>query len=228
MANLMRPPLAGVVEGAASKPRRRKGNAMRIKINVYGCINDQKFTTHVTGRTDHETGRASIRLAYSNCPRLWHPFNYSDPLVLLPGYKEIDGGLNFLSLAHTSFAAVTIIDFGSGLMLRKTAEIRWEANELRGGYFIHGGANCPDIASIEPYEEYMHPAGDGKIIAVGMARWRTAGGDVIEAFVSTRYSFTEPRDVLKIPQIRRSHVVPSLSSDGLVFDGEYESSVTPL
>jgi hypothetical protein len=201
---------------------------MRIKINVFGCINDHKFTTRVSGRTDPETGRASIRLAYSNCPRLWHPFNYSDPLVLLPNYKEIDGGLNFLSLAHGSFSAVSTIDFGAGLMLRKTAEIRWEADELRGGYFIHGGANCPDIASIDPYEEYMHPAGDGRIIAIGLARWRTTTGEAIEACVSTSYSFAEPQDVLKMPQVRRSRVVPTLSADGLVFDGEYDSSVTPL
>jgi len=201
---------------------------MRIKINVFGCINDQKFTTRVTGKTDAETGKASIRLAYSNCPRLWHPFNYSDPLVLLPGYLEVDGGMNFLSLAHGSFSAVSTIDFGCGLMLRKTAEIRWEADTLLGGYFIHGGANCPDLASIDPYEEYMHPAGDGKIIAAGMARWKTTNGETIEAFVSTRYSFTEPKDVLKIPQVRRSHVVPTLSGGGLIFDGEYESSVTSL
>jgi hypothetical protein len=201
---------------------------MRIRISVIGCINDQKFTTRVSGRTDPETGRASVRLAYSNIPPLWHPFNYSDPLVLTPDYREIDGAFNLRSLSVSGFTAVCTIDFGRGLMLRKTAEIRWAGGELHGGYAIWGGACCADIVGIEPYEEFMHPAGNGKIIAVGMAHWRRTSGEIIEACVSTCYTFDEPRDVLKIPQVRRSSVTPTLSTDGLTFEGEYETSVSPL
>jgi hypothetical protein len=201
---------------------------MRIRINVIGCINDQKFTTRVSGRTDSETGRASIRLTYSNIPPLWHPFNYSDPLVLTPDYREEDGAFNLRSLAQSGFTAACTIDFGLGMTLRKTAEIRWSGGELHGGYAIWGTANCTDLVGIEPYEEFMHPAGDGTIIAVGMAHWRRASGEIIQACVSTRYKFDEPKDVLKIAQVRRSRVSPRLSADGLTFEGDYETVVLPL
>jgi len=201
---------------------------MRIRINVIGCINDQKFTARVSGRTDPDTGRASIRLAYSNIPPLWHPFNYSDPLVLTPDYREEDGAFNFRSMAQQGFTAACTIDFGQGLLLRKTAEIRWGGGLLIGGYFIGGTANCPDIVGVDPYEEFMHPAGDGTIIAVGMAHWRRASGEIIEACVSTRYKFAEPKDVQKIPQVRCSTAALSLSPDGLTVDGAYETVVSPL
>jgi hypothetical protein len=201
---------------------------MRIRINIIGCINDQKFTARVSGRTDPETGRASIRLTYSNIPPLWHPFNYSDPLVLTPDYREEDDAFNFRSMAQQGFTAACTIDFGQGLLLRKTAEIRWGGGLLIGGYFIGGTANCPDIVGVDPYEEFMHPAGDGTIIAVGMAHWRRASGEIIEACVSTRYKFDEPKDVQKIPQVRRSTAALSLSPDGLTVDGAYETVVSPL
>ena len=201
---------------------------MRIRITIIGCINDQKFTTRVSGRTDPETGRASIRLVYSNIPPLWHPFNYGDPLVLIPDYREEDGAFNFQSLAQQRFTAACTIDFGYGLMLRKTAEIRWGGGELHGGYAIWGAANCPDIVGIEPYEEFMHPAGDGTMIAVGMAHWRRASGQILEACVSTHYKFEEPPDVQKIPQVRRSQATLNVSTDGLTVDGEYETVVSPL
>jgi hypothetical protein len=201
---------------------------MRIRINIIGCINDQKFTARVSGRTDPETGQASISLAYSNIPPLWHPFNYSDPLVLTPDYREVDGALNFRSLTQYGFTAACTIDFGYGLILRKTAEIHWEGGELHGGYAIMGSARCPDIVGVEPYEEFMHPAGDGMLIAVGMAHWRTGSGEMIEACVSTRYKFDEPKSVLKIPQIRRSDATLSRSHDGLIVNGEYKTVVSPL
>src|SRR5262249_49751393 len=204
------------------------GGAMRIRIRVIGCVNDQKFTSRVSGRTDPETEQASISLAYSNLPALWQPFNYSDPLVLTPDYREEDEALNFRSLAQHGFTAACTIDFGHGLMLRKTAEIRWAGGELQGGYAIMGTARCPDIVGAEPYEEFMHPAGDGTLIAIGMAHWRTGSGEIIEACVSTRYKFDEPKDVLKIPQVRRSVATLSRSGDGLIVNGEYKTVVSPL
>ena len=201
---------------------------MRIRISVIGCINDQKFSTRVSGLTDPETGRASIRLTYSNIPPLWHPFNYSDPLVLTPDYREEDGAFNFRSLTQQGFTAACTIDFGYGLILRKTAEIRWGSGVLQGGYFIGGAARCPDIVGVEPYEEYMHPAGDGTLIAIGMAHWKTSSGEIIDACVSTRYKFDEPKDALKIPQVRRSVAKLSRSLDGLTVNGEYDTVVKPL
>jgi hypothetical protein len=201
---------------------------MRIQIRIIGCINDQKFTARVSGRTDPDTGQASISLAYSNIPPLWHPFNYSDPLVLTPDYREEDDASNFRSLAQSGFTATCTIDFGYGLILRKTAEIRWGGGVLVGGYFIGGAARCPDIVSVEPYEEFMHPAGEGTLIGIGMAHWRTSSGEIIEACVSTRYKFDEPKDVLKIPQVRRYSAKLSRSLDGLTVNGEYETVVRPL
>jgi hypothetical protein len=131
-------------------------------------------------------------------------------------------------MAQQGFTAACTIDFGQGLLLRKTAEIRWGGGLLIGGYFIGGTANCPDIVGVDPYEEFMHPAGDGTIIAVGMAHWRRASGEIIEACVSTRYKFDEPKDVQKISQVRRSTAALSLSPDGLTVDGAYETVVSPL
>jgi hypothetical protein len=201
---------------------------MRIKADVFGCINDDKFSARGDGTVDPATGRATIRLTYSRIPQHWSPLNYSDPLVLLAGYREDQRGLNFLSLAQGGYSAVATIDFGAGLALRKTATINWEGDVVNAWYCLHGSARCPGLVSADPYEEYMHPDGDGKIIAVGSARWRTSGGEIIEALVSSRYTFTEHPNVLKVPQVRRFQVTSSVSADGLVFTGDYETSVTAL
>jgi hypothetical protein len=201
---------------------------MRLKVNVIGVINDQKFTTRGTGAVDPDTGLCSIRLTYSRVPEMWHIYNYSDPLVLLAGYREEGGGLNFMSMCHGGYSSESTIDFGAGMSLRKTASIRWEGCYIHADYAIVGSARVDDITGIEPYEEFMHPAGDGQIIAVGLARWQTTSRGIIEAVVSSRYKFIEHKEVLKIPQVRSFKVKPTISPDGLTYEGEYETVVKPL
>jgi hypothetical protein len=198
---------------------------MRLKVDVFGCINDHKFTTHGSGHIDPDTGEADIRLCYSSCPPEWTPLNYSDPLVLLAGYKEVNGGMNFLSLAKGGYHAESTIDFGSGLLLRKTATIRIEGDTLIAAYSLFGAARVGNIVGIEPYEEHMIPAGDGQIIAIGLAQWKTSDNKIIQAVVSSRYFFEEPKEVLKRHQIRRFEVIASLAKDGLEYNGRYKTSV---
>ena len=201
---------------------------MRIKVNVFGVINDQKFTTTGRGHIDPETGEADIQLCYSCCPPEWSPMNYSDPLVLLAGYREENNGLNFMSLAKGGYRAESMIDFGGGLFLRKTASIRVEGNILIAAYSLFGAARVADIVSIEPYEEHMIPAGNGQIIAVGLAKWKTTDDKTIQAVVSSRYIFDEPTEVLKCLQVRRFEVKASLGKDGLEYNAHYKTSVTSI
>lgn len=199
---------------------------MDIKVNLFGSINDHKFTTSGDGHIDPATGEAKIRLAYSSCPPEWNPLNYSDPLVLLAGYKEMNGARNFLSLSNKGYHAVSTIDFGSGLLLRKTATIRVENGSLVANYALFGAARVANIIGIEPYEEHMIPAGPGQIIAIGLARWKTSDNKTIEAVVSSRYILEENKNTLERPQIRRFEVKASLDKNGLEYTGHYNTSVT--
>jgi hypothetical protein len=201
---------------------------MRLRVNVFGCINDQKFRMRGTGSCDPEAGSATLDLAYSNTPQHWHIFNYSDPLILLTAYKEIDGGLNFLSMAHQGYEAECTIDFGAGLMLRKTASVWWEADTVHADYCLWGCARCQDISSILPYDEHMIPVGDGKVIAIGLARWGTTAGPLVEAVVSSRYTFVQPKAALAVPQKRHFDVTARVSPDGLTFHGEYVMTMSSL
>lgn len=201
---------------------------MNIKIEVFGCINDRKFTMTGTGHIDPTKGDAKVRLCYSCCPPEWTPLNYSDPLVLLAGYREMHGGMNFLSLAKKGYRAESTIDFGGGLMLRKTATVRFEGDSLFASYSLFGTARVANIIKIEPYEEHMIPVGDGQVIAVGLAKWNTSDNHTIKAVVSSRYFFEEPIEELKSLQIRRFEVKASLSKDGLVYEGNYKTSITAV
>ena len=73
----------------------------------------------------------------------------------------------------------------------------------------------------------MHPAG-ADMIGIGMARWRRTSGEIIEATVSARYKFDEPRAVQKIRQVRRARATLSLSPDGLTVHGKYDTSITAM
>ncbi|PGU19081.1 hypothetical protein [Bacillus thuringiensis] len=198
---------------------------MKIKVDVFGCINDHKFKTNGTGHIDTVTGEADICLCYSSCPPGWTPLNYSDPLVLLAGYKEINGGMNMLSLTKGGFRAESTIDFGSGMSLRKTANIRVEGDTLIANYSIFGAARVDNIVDVEPYEEHMIPAGDGQVIAIGLAQWKTSDNKGIQAVVSSRYFFEEPLDIIKRHQVRRFEVKASLSKNGLEYKGKYKTSI---
>lgn len=199
---------------------------MRLEVNVFGVINDQKFNMTGSGNIDPKTGNADIRLGYSCCPPDWNPMNYSDPLVLLAGYREENGGVNFMTLSDGSYRAESTIDFGGGLSLRKTATVKAEGDVLIAEYSLFGAARLARIKSIEPYEEYMIPAGDGQIIAVGLAKWNTADG-MVQAVVSSRYFF-ESKRTLKYPQIRRFKVDAELQNEGLEYYGRYSTSVAPV
>lgn len=200
---------------------------MRARVEIIGVINDQKFTVEGDGNVDPEHGHAEIELNYSNVPSGWNPLNYSDPLVLLAGYEERDGGQNLMSLTEGGYDVQSTIDFGEGLSLRKTASIRVNGNRLDAVYSLIGSARVEDITEIEPYREYLLPAGEGQIIGVGIGEWRTPD-DTVDALVSSRYQFKEPREVLKRPQIREFDVNAELDDDGSRFEAEYETQMRPM
>lgn len=201
---------------------------MQIKVKLFGVINNEKFTTEGRGNIDPTTGEAYIHLRYSSVPPNWNPLNYSDPLVLLAGYREEEGGLNLMSLSKGSYKVESTIDFGDGHYLRKTASVRLQGDTLMAAYSLFGTARVSDIVSVEPYEEHMIPAGDGQMIAVGLAKWKTVDNNTIQALVSSRITFEEPKEILKSPQIRRFEVDPSLSEDGLEYKAKYKTRVTSV
>jgi hypothetical protein len=176
-----------------------------ISVDIIGAINDHKLKARVTGGIDDTTGEGQLEFRYEEVPPPphWHPLNYTDPLVLLPGYRDDAGGQGtFRSLAAPgSFTAHCTMDFGDGLLLRKGATINVQGNQITGGYYLIGTARSGDIPDTlgsrhqAPYEyrEFLHPAGAGQIIGVGRAEWsrkRDGGrpaGEPIEAIVSSRY-----------------------------------------
>jgi hypothetical protein len=174
----------------------------RINVDIIGAINDHKLKARVTGEIEDETGEGRLEFRYDEVPLHWHPLNYTDPLVLLPGYRNATGTAAFRSLqAPGSFTAECTFDFGNGFLLRKGASIIVEGNNHTGGYYITGTVRAGNIFDAlgeqhqRPYEyrEYLHPGGPGQIIGVGHARWphRRRDGDPIdepiEAVVSARY-----------------------------------------
>jgi len=172
-----------------------------INVDIIGAINDHKLKARVTGGIEDTTGVGELEFRYEEIPPApaWHPLNYTDPLVLLPGYQDAGGGGTFRALhAPGSFTAECTLDFGAGLLLRKGATINVSADGggHTGGYFINGTArsgHVPDTLGLKyqrPYEyrEFLHPAGPGHIIGIGYARWpHLAVGEPIEAVVSARY-----------------------------------------
>ena len=124
------------MEKAAVQRRRN------IKASIIGVINDEKFTVEGTGHVDPAAGEARLTLSYSNVPPMWHPLLYSDPLVLLGAYKEEAGGQNLGSLSRGDllrFRAVSTIDFGHGLLLRKTATVWLDRDDIwHAGYSLVG------------------------------------------------------------------------------------------
>lgn len=176
-----------------------------IAVDIIGAINDHKLKARVTGSIEDTTGVGELEFQYEEIPPApyWHPLNYTDPLVLLPGYREAGGNATFRALnAPGSFTAQCTLDFGDGLLLRKGATIYVDNGGVHtGGYYIAGTARSGHIddrlgAKYQaPYEyrEFLHPAGPGQIIGIGYAQWprrRQGGnpvGDPIEAIVSSRY-----------------------------------------
>jgi|SRR5690349_6525173 hypothetical protein len=180
----------------------------KINVDIIGAINDHKLKAKVTGQIDDGTGVGNLEFKYEEIPPApyWHPLNYTDPLVLLPGYPAVRDGVTFPSLAAPgSFTAECTMDFGNGLLLRKGATINvGDGGFHTGGYFLIGTArsgHMPDMLGAihnlpYVYREYLHPASAGQIMGIGYAQWprlREAGkfvGDPIEAIVSTRYRLT--------------------------------------
>jgi hypothetical protein len=171
-----------------------------INVDIIGAINDHKLKAHVTGDIEDSTGVGYLEFAYEEIPPLWHPLSYTDPLVLLPGYREMTGALAFRSLnAPGSFTAECTLDFGNGLLLRKGATINVTAGGHTGGYYLLGTARSAYIPNAigpkhnAPYEyrEYLHPGAPGQIIGVGYATWpmtrEAAAEGPIAAVVSARY-----------------------------------------
>jgi hypothetical protein len=175
-----------------------------INVDIIGAINDHKLKARVTGQIEDTTGDGQLEFRYEEVPPAphWHPLNYTDPLVLLPGYGDASGGGTFRTLSPPgSFTAHCTMDFGDGLLLRKGATITVDGGNHIGGYYIMGTARSgeiPDAMGLKheaPYEyrEFLHPAGPGQIMGVGYAQWtrrREGGklvGEPIEAIVSSRY-----------------------------------------
>jgi hypothetical protein len=194
-----------------------------INVDIIGAINDHKLKARVTGHIEDTTGEGELQFAYEEVPPApyWHPLNYTDPLVLLPGYRDAAGDGTFRSLAAPgSFTAQCTMDFGNGLLLRKGATIYVNGGVHTGGYFMMGTARSGEIPNAlgekhqAPYEyrEFLHPAGPGQIMGIGRTEWtrrREGGqpvGEPIEAIVSSHYrlhgwSGTLPGHYVRILQI---------------------------
>jgi hypothetical protein len=200
---------------------------MRIRADIVGFVNDCEFRVQGRGRIDPRSGHASIELRYSRCPPDWTPLNYSDPFVLLAGYRELDGGMNFSSLATGGFHAESTITFGGGLALRKVATVRVRKGELVANYGIMGTARVGHIRGISPYEEFLHPVGEGQLLGVGLATWTTAG-DPVQALVSTRYWFDQRKRIVVRPEVRGFRVKAQVSRDRLLYKARYETYVKSL
>lgn len=200
---------------------------MRADVTILGVINDCKFTVAGEGSIDPQSGEGNLELRYSTRLPDWSPLNYSDPLILLAAYREVDGGLNFKSLATHGYRAESTFDFGGGLSLRKTATVQIMEDALKANYSIVGAARVGHITGVQPYEEYLIPLGDGQLIAVGVATWTTTG-DPVQALVSTRYWLDQPAKPLTRPQIRGFEVDAALSDDGTVYTAKYRTFVKPM
>jgi len=200
---------------------------MQADVTILGVINDCKFTVTGGGEIDPRSGEAHLELNYSTRLPDWNPLNYSDPLILLAAYREIDGGLNFKSLATKGYRAEATFDFGGGLSLRKTATIQMKGDGLGASYSIVGAARTGHITGVKPYEEYLIPVGEGQLIGVGLATWITAG-DPIQALVSTRYWLDQPAMPLTRPQLRGFEVDAVLSNEGLTYTAKYRTFVKPM
>ena len=108
-------------------------------VDIIGAINDHKLKARVTGQIEDTTGQAALEFRYEELPPAphWHPLNYTDPLVLLPGYRDAGGGGTFRTLSTPgSFTAQCTMDFGDGLLLRKGATITVDGGNHVGGYYL--------------------------------------------------------------------------------------------
>ena len=212
---------------------------MPHSVFVFGNINDEKFTAIGTAEPG---ATATIRLQYSHVPADWSVLAYSDPLVLLLGYGG-EGAPNMTTLAGGKFSTVSTIDFGRGLMLRKTATIDChkgvgpqepvrDPHQVCAMYDIVGGARTGGITKILPYEEHMHPHPDNpnEMLGLGLARWETGGGGKIEALVSTRYRFQRTQAAASdAPRrlLRGFEVDHSARAEPNVFQATYQTFIRP-
>lgn len=215
-----------------------------INVEIFGAINDHKLKATVKGAIEDTTGEGHLTFEYSEIPPAphWHPLNYTDPLVLLPGYREEGDARAFRSLnTPGSFTAECTLDFGDGLLLRKGATINVQDGNHTGGYYLIGTARSGHVpnrfdtkdASYR-YEEFLHPAGPGQIMGIGHARWprRTDGGtlvgDPIEAIVSARYRLTGWNGVLRGHWVRALEIVSAVWDGHSVVEADFRTSVRPL
>jgi hypothetical protein len=113
----------------------------KIHADITGAINDHKLRAKVTGQIEDTTGVSDLEFNYEEIPPYWHPLNYTDPLVLLPGYRDAGDGGTFRTLsAPGSFTAECTMDFGNGLLLRKGATIHVGDGSHSATYYLIGTA----------------------------------------------------------------------------------------
>src|SRR5262245_54804398 len=114
-----------------------------INVDIIGAINDHKLKARDTGQIDDATDDGQLEFKYEEIPPApnWHPLNYTDPLVLLPAYRDAGRGGTFRQLsAPGSFTAQCTLDFGDGMLLRKGATIYVDGSSHTGGYYLIGSA----------------------------------------------------------------------------------------
>lgn len=200
----------------------------RIDVDIIGAINDHKLKANVVGEIEDATGVGELEFRYSEIPPVpgWHPLNYTDPLVLLPGYHSPGGRGSFRDLqAPGSFTATCTLDFGDGFLLRKGATINVQGGVHTGGYYLIGTVRSGHVADAlggaspgYTYREFLHAAGPGQIMGIGHAQWprRTEGGrpigEPIEAIVSARYRLVDWNGILPEPYVR-SLTIPRATWD---------------
>lgn len=215
-----------------------------IDVDIIGAINDHKLKANVVGEIEDTTGVGDLEFTYSEIPPEpgWHPLNYTDPLVLLPGYHDPSGRAAFRNLqAPGSFTATCTLDFGDGFLLRKGATINVRDGVHTGGYYLIGtvrsghmgnalGGGNPEYT----YREFLHAAAPGQIMGIGYAQWprRSDGGrligEPIEAIVSARYRLVGWSGSLAGPHVRSVTIRQATWDGRRVVTARFETRVERL
>jgi hypothetical protein len=194
-------------------------------IRITGAINDEEFSAQGSASGNPSTGEYKVRLDYTNIPKGWHPFMYTDVKVSLLFLREEDGGTNFLNLTAGTYKSAGTIDLGDGNILRNNTNIkRTGSNTFVAVYVMNGTAHIDELVGMDYFEETMLPFGPGRIASLAIAQWKTKRKPV-EALFSTRYLFEE-KYRLDRAQFRRIEATPQF--DGKSFTCTYKAFVKAL
>jgi hypothetical protein len=196
------------------------------EVRITGVINDEEFSAAGEASGDTSTGDFRVKLEYTHIPKGWHPLMYMDVKVGLLFLREEGQGQNLLSLADGSYTSAATIDLGDGNIVRNNAVIKRTGETVFiANYAMFGTAHISELVSMEHFEETMLPLGSGRIGALGLTRWKTADGKVVDGLSMTKYKFDEKRQLGR-PQVRKLEAKPTVR--GMTVETHYTSFVRHL